>query len=93
MTRHYPDLGSASDGRARRKFDSTHRSTTQTLFAEETSGSVAKYRLFSHADQIAKDGRNNDTFMFLSHQWSLFLLSSEEQRKMCSEFRVPNVAI
>ena len=68
MTPHHPDLGSASDGRARRKFDSTHRSTTQTLFAEETSGSVAKYRLFSHADQIAKDGRNNDTFMFLSHQ-------------------------
>ena len=68
MTPHYPDLGSASDGRARRKFDSTHRSATQTLFAEETSGSVAKYRLFSHADQIAKDGRNNDTFMFLSHQ-------------------------
>ena len=67
MTRHYPDLGGASDWLCRvGNLIQAFRSTTQiwvvtrhqygisalvsqTSFGGETSGSVAKYRLFSHA--------------------------------------------
>ena len=65
MTRHYPDLGRASDWSCRvGNLPQPIRSTTQvwevtrhqygislvsqTLFGGETSGSVAKCRLFSH---------------------------------------------
>ena len=67
MTRHYPDLGGASDwlnqiSHAARPIKSTtqiwvvtrHQDrisalVSQTSFGGETSGSVAKCRLFSHA--------------------------------------------
>ena len=69
MTRHYQDLGSASDWSLRvGNMIQPIRSTTQiwvvtrprygisavvshTSFGGETSGSVAKYRLFSQADK------------------------------------------
>ena len=68
MTRHYPDLGSASDWLNQISYAALPvRSTTQIsiatchqygisalvserLFVGETSGSVAKYRLFSRAN-------------------------------------------
>ena len=67
MTRHYPDLGSASDwlkqtSRAARPIRRTTQFwvvtrhqyvisalVTQTSFRGETSGGIAKYRLFSYA--------------------------------------------
>ena len=70
MTRHYPDLGSASDwlqqiSRAARPIRSTtqiwvvtrHQSgisalVSQTSFGGETSGCVAKCRLFSQASYV-----------------------------------------
>ena len=73
MTRHYPDLGSASDwlnqiSHAARPIRSTTQIwvvtrhqygisalVSQTSFGGETSGSVAKCRLFSHARQVNKN--------------------------------------
>ena len=63
MTRHYPDLGSASDWlnqifHGARPIRSTYKISalvSQTSFGRETSGSVAKCRLFSQAE--ATDGR------------------------------------
>ena len=59
MTRHYPDLGGASDwlnqiSRAAWPLMTRHQYgisalVSQTSFGGETSGNVAKYRLFSHA--------------------------------------------
>ena len=72
MTRHYPDLGSASDWSCRvGNLIQPIRSTTQiwvvtrhqygisalvsqTSFGGETSGSVAKCRLFSEASKVPK---------------------------------------
>ena len=73
MTRHYPDLGSASDwlnqiSHAARPIRSTTQIwvmtrhqygisalVSQTSFGGETSGSVAKCRLFSQAKTLPKD--------------------------------------
>ena len=78
MTRHCPDLGSASDWSCRVvNLIQPIRSTTQiwvvtrhqygisalvsqTSFGGETSGSVAKYRLFSQASALPENGNKID---------------------------------
>ena len=63
VTRHYPDLGSASDWSCReRNLLQPSKSNTssveffalvrQTSFREETSGGVAKFRCFLRAEQL-----------------------------------------
>ena len=64
MTRHYPDLGGASDwlnqiSHAARPLMTRHQygisaPVSQTSFGGETSGSVAKCRLFSQAKSKEK---------------------------------------
>ena len=63
VTRHYPDLGSASDWSCRERnllqpFKSNTSSVEffalvrQTSFREETSGGVAKFRCFLRTEQL-----------------------------------------
>ena len=93
MTRHYPDLGSASDwlnqiSHAARPIRSTTQIwvvtchqygisalVSQTSFGEETSGSVAKCRLFSQATPPASSKNMHDLFL----QFFLVLKSSRDQ--------------
>ena len=83
--KHYPDLGSdaSSVWNFCARFSDFIRRGNQWQ-RRQMSAVFSGY-------QIAKDGRNKDTFIFFLTNDYFFLLSSDEQRKLCSECRIPNV--